>query len=215
MRRGGQFASGCRWRWICANLSAVLRRARFVVAADTGPLHLAAAMGAPVVGLYGPTDPARNGPYPENVVVTNARSADISYKRGSGYSPAMLSITVEQVMAASGSAWEETNVGGYTLSYALARAAGIPWPLYFFCWRGPRYFRHLRSDCGRCRAAIRGAAAGIFISTRVWRLQRSVRTYAQPALFRQRAAGRRPADGRAFLAGRLLVRLIFWRFIRA
>lgn len=81
-------------------LVAVLRRARFVVAADTGPLHLAAAMGAPVVGLYGPTDPARNGPYPENVVVTNARSADITYKRGSGYSPAMLSITVEQVMAA-------------------------------------------------------------------------------------------------------------------
>jgi lipopolysaccharide heptosyltransferase I len=41
----------------------VLRRARLVVAADTGPLHMACAVGTPVVGLYGPTDPARNGPF--------------------------------------------------------------------------------------------------------------------------------------------------------
>jgi ADP-heptose:LPS heptosyltransferase len=39
------------------------RRARLVVAADTGPLHLACAVGTPVVGLFGPTDPARNGPF--------------------------------------------------------------------------------------------------------------------------------------------------------
>jgi lipopolysaccharide heptosyltransferase I len=41
----------------------VARRARIVVAADTGPLHLACAVGTPVVGLFGPTDPARNGPF--------------------------------------------------------------------------------------------------------------------------------------------------------
>jgi lipopolysaccharide heptosyltransferase I len=39
------------------------RRARLFVAADTGPLHLACAIGAPVVGIFGPTDPARNGPW--------------------------------------------------------------------------------------------------------------------------------------------------------
>lgn len=39
------------------------RLSRLVVAADTGPLHLACAIGVPVVGLYGPTDPARNGPF--------------------------------------------------------------------------------------------------------------------------------------------------------
>ncbi len=44
-------------------LMALMRRAKFVVSADTGPLHLASALGTPVVGLYGPTDPARNGPY--------------------------------------------------------------------------------------------------------------------------------------------------------
>ncbi len=41
----------------------VARRARIVLAADTGPLHLACAIRAPVVGLFGPTDPARNGPF--------------------------------------------------------------------------------------------------------------------------------------------------------
>ncbi|MGH7333617.1 MAG: lipopolysaccharide heptosyltransferase I [Candidatus Rokuibacteriota bacterium] len=44
-------------------LLALLRRIRVMVAADTGPLHLAAALGIPCVGLYGPTDPTRNGPY--------------------------------------------------------------------------------------------------------------------------------------------------------
>ncbi len=44
-------------------LAFILRHAVVVVGADTGPLHLADALGARVVGLYGPTDPARNGPY--------------------------------------------------------------------------------------------------------------------------------------------------------
>ncbi len=39
------------------------RDTRLVVAADTGPLHLASAIGAPVLGLFGPTDPDRNGPF--------------------------------------------------------------------------------------------------------------------------------------------------------
>lgn len=44
-------------------LIAVLRRASVVVAGDTGPIHLAAALGTPCVGIYGPTAAARNGPY--------------------------------------------------------------------------------------------------------------------------------------------------------
>jgi lipopolysaccharide heptosyltransferase I len=42
---------------------ALARRAALFVGGDTGPLHLAAAAGAPVVGVYGPTDPLRNGPF--------------------------------------------------------------------------------------------------------------------------------------------------------
>jgi lipopolysaccharide heptosyltransferase I len=44
-------------------LLALLRRASAVVAGDTGPLHMAAALGVPCVGLYGPTAAARNGPH--------------------------------------------------------------------------------------------------------------------------------------------------------
>ncbi|HET7293342.1 MAG TPA: glycosyltransferase family 9 protein [Vicinamibacteria bacterium] len=46
------------------------RETRLVIAADTGPLHVASAVGAPVLGLYGPTDPERNGPFsPDDRVV--------------------------------------------------------------------------------------------------------------------------------------------------
>jgi ADP-heptose:LPS heptosyltransferase len=44
-------------------LASVLSQARLCVAADTGPLHLAAAVGTPCVGLYGPTRPRHSGPY--------------------------------------------------------------------------------------------------------------------------------------------------------
>jgi heptosyltransferase I len=82
-------------------LMALLRRAKFVVSADTGPLHLASALGAPVVGLFGPTDPARNGPYGgQNVVVRNPSKSETTYRRGASYSSPMLSITVDQVVDA-------------------------------------------------------------------------------------------------------------------
>ena len=93
-------------------LMAVLQRAALVVAADSGPLHLAVALGTPVVGLFGPTNPARNGPYcADDIVVRNASAGETTYKRREAYSPAMLSITVEQVLDAI----------GHRLSIAAAR----------------------------------------------------------------------------------------------
>lgn len=44
-------------------LAALLRRCRVVVSNDTGPMHLAAAVGTPTVAIFGPTDPQRLGPY--------------------------------------------------------------------------------------------------------------------------------------------------------
>jgi heptosyltransferase-1 len=81
-------------------LAALLGLARVVVAADTGPLHLAAALGTPVVALFGPTDPARNGPVPKGTVLRNATGGETTYQRGETYSPAMLALDVEQVAAA-------------------------------------------------------------------------------------------------------------------
>lgn len=50
---------------------ALARKARLFVGGDTGPLHLAAAVGVPIVGLYGPTDPKRNGPFsPLDIVLS-------------------------------------------------------------------------------------------------------------------------------------------------
>src|SRR5262249_29359052 len=45
-----------------ADLVALARGATVMVSGDTGPTHIASAVGTPVVGLYGPTRPARNGP---------------------------------------------------------------------------------------------------------------------------------------------------------
>jgi heptosyltransferase-1 len=52
-------------------LAAWLRGARLLIGGDTGPLHLAHALGVPVLALHGPTDPARHGPYcaPERTLV--------------------------------------------------------------------------------------------------------------------------------------------------
>jgi len=81
-------------------LMALVTLARVVVAADTGPLHLAAALGRRVVALFGPTDPARNGPIPQGTVLRKASEDATTYKRNNRYSPAMLALSVEDVAAA-------------------------------------------------------------------------------------------------------------------
>lgn len=49
--------------------AALLQRCRVVVTADTGPMHLAVAVGTPVVAIFGPTDPELTGPIGDNCVV--------------------------------------------------------------------------------------------------------------------------------------------------
>ena len=53
-------------------LAALYHRAKAVITTDTGPMHLAAAVGTPVVALFGPTAPWRTGPYGEGHVVVRA-----------------------------------------------------------------------------------------------------------------------------------------------
>lgn len=69
-------------------LAWILQNAEAVIGGDTGPLHLADALGAKVVGLYGPTDPRRNGPYGQlEHVIDRFRTTK-----------SMESISVEEVM---------------------------------------------------------------------------------------------------------------------
>jgi heptosyltransferase I len=58
------------------------RRAAAVVGVDSGPMHLAAALGKPGVAIFGPTDPARNGPYGDSLQVLRSSSAVPDYKCG-------------------------------------------------------------------------------------------------------------------------------------
>lgn len=81
-------------------LMALLRGACCVVGGDTGPLHLATALGTPVVALFGPTDPARNGPYPPRETVLRSAAAKTTYQRSETTDPSLLDLSVEEVFAA-------------------------------------------------------------------------------------------------------------------
>jgi heptosyltransferase-1 len=82
-------------------LIALARRAAVVVGGDTGPLHLAAALQRPVVGIYGPTDPARNGPFGTRSRVLRDAASLTSHKRVGEVEAGMLRIGVEEVVAAA------------------------------------------------------------------------------------------------------------------
>jgi heptosyltransferase I len=73
------------------------RRATAIVGLDSGPMHLAAALGKPGLALFGPTDPARNGPYGGSMAVLRSPGADTSYKRRDEIDPSMRSLSVSQV----------------------------------------------------------------------------------------------------------------------
>jgi heptosyltransferase-1 len=80
-----------------AGLIHATRRAVAVVGVDSGPLHLAAALGKPGVAIFGPTDPARNGPYGDSFRVLRAPQAATTYKRGVQIDDSMRQITPDQV----------------------------------------------------------------------------------------------------------------------
>lgn len=100
---GAAFADlpGCRAHHSgIAGLIHATRRAAAVVGVDSGPLHLAAALGKPGVAIFGPTDPARNGPYGGSMVVLRAANAATTYKREIEIDESMRSISPEEVFEA-------------------------------------------------------------------------------------------------------------------
>lgn len=84
-----------------AELIALTRRATVFVGGDTGPLHLAVAVNTPTVALFGPTDPARNGPYGGRAIVLRSPQSLTTYKRSANFDDGLASITVDQVLDAT------------------------------------------------------------------------------------------------------------------
>jgi len=82
-------------------LIAIMRRARLAIAGDTGPLHLAAALGVRTVGLYGPTDPARTGPFGAPGVALRHPESQTTSSHHSHPEDGLLKITTEEVIAAA------------------------------------------------------------------------------------------------------------------
>lgn len=82
-------------------LIALTRRARIFIGGDTGPLHLAAALQVPVVAIFGPTDPARNGPFGTRSVVLRNPASPTTHARRSAPDEGMLEIGVETVVDAA------------------------------------------------------------------------------------------------------------------
>jgi heptosyltransferase-1 len=82
-------------------LIACTRRASLFIGGDTGPLHLAAALNIPVVGIYGPTNPARNGPYGTRAIVLRHPASKRDHTRRSKPETGLLTITVKDVLEAA------------------------------------------------------------------------------------------------------------------
>jgi heptosyltransferase-1 len=91
-----------------AGLIDATRRAAAVIGVDSGPLHLAAALGKPGVAIFGPTDPGRNGPYGGSLTVLRSSGADTTYKRHAQIANSMRSIGPDQVHSALVNALSKT-----------------------------------------------------------------------------------------------------------
>jgi heptosyltransferase-1 len=84
-----------------SELIALTRRARLFIGGDTGPMHLAAALQIPVVGIFGPTNPARNGPFGTASIVLRSATSLTSHARHREPERGLLEITPEEVISAA------------------------------------------------------------------------------------------------------------------
>jgi 3-deoxy-D-manno-octulosonic-acid transferase/heptosyltransferase-1 len=91
-------------KWGLKELAFLQMQADVVVVPDSGPMHLAAAVGTPVVALFGPTDPVLTGPYPSDrsgknhTVITAAVDCGPCFKRTCSSGLCMTDITTEEVL---------------------------------------------------------------------------------------------------------------------
>jgi heptosyltransferase I len=96
-------SEGAAQRITCSltELIALTRRARLFIGGDTGPMHLAAALGIPVVAIFGPTDPARNGPFRTRSIVLRSPDSPTTHSRRARPDPGILEISADEVVASA------------------------------------------------------------------------------------------------------------------
>jgi heptosyltransferase-1 len=102
--RAAEAASGGTARAMSSTITeliALTRRARLFIGGDTGPMHLAAALRVPVVAIFGPTDPARNGPYGTPSIVLRSAESVTSHARRAAPDEGLLAIGSDAVVAAA------------------------------------------------------------------------------------------------------------------
>ena len=93
--------AACRIHCSIAELISLTRRARLFIGGDTGPMHLAAALQVPVVAIFGPTNPMRNGPFGTRSVVLRSASSTTSHARHGEPEQGLLQITPREVVDAA------------------------------------------------------------------------------------------------------------------
>ena len=84
-----------------SELIALTRTARLFIGGDTGPLHLAAALHVPVLAIFGPTDPARNGPFGTRSVVLRDPTSATTHTRRKRPDRGLLQISADAVLTAA------------------------------------------------------------------------------------------------------------------
>jgi heptosyltransferase-1 len=82
-------------------LISLTRRARLFIGGDTGPMHLAAGLRIPVVAIFGPTNPARNGPFGTRSIVLRNPLSPTTHVRRAQSDPGLLEISPAEVVAAA------------------------------------------------------------------------------------------------------------------
>lgn len=88
-------------RCTIAQLISLTRRARLFIGGDTGPLHLAAALGIPVVGIFGPTDPARTGPFGTHAIALRHPESETTFSHHRDPDKGLLKISADEVISAA------------------------------------------------------------------------------------------------------------------
>jgi len=82
-------------------LAALYKQAAVLLTTDSGPMHLAAAVGTPVVALFGPTSPERTGPYGEgHIVIRTAMDCSPCFRKACDTLECMKAIGIEEVFEA-------------------------------------------------------------------------------------------------------------------